>query len=70
MNTLIKLLPHHEPVVYLFIALVIYQVVVKGDSLSHDAFQYIFEALGAMLLRSTVTPISKIPKNGSEVGSK
>lgn len=62
MNNLIKLLPHHEPVAYLFITLVIYQVIFKHDTLSSDAMQYIFETLGAVLLRSTVTPISKLPK--------
>lgn len=59
LNKLKALLPHREPVVYLFLVLVGYQVLVKGESVPQEWVQYVIEAVLAGGLRQIVSPVFK-----------
>lgn len=63
-----KLSPSQEPVGYLFLVVVIIQLV-RGDSLPQEWLQYALEFVGAAVTRQVVTPNVKVPDNASDAGN-
>lgn len=66
-NLLSKIKPTREPVAYVFILVVLYQLFIKGDSLSQDGIQYILELLGAVTARQLVTPTTSVEVKDRDV---
>lgn len=59
-NWLKNLSPTHEPVTYLLIALVCYQLFVQKQSLPQDLIQYLIELVLAGGARQLVKPLAKM----------
>lgn len=63
MKILKNLNPTHEPIAYVFMLVVLYQLFVKGDPLPQEWAQYVIEFVGAVAARQTVKPTAKLKED-------
>lgn len=62
MEILKKLSPTHEPVAYLFLLLVAYQLFIQKQSIDDKWLQYVSELILAVGGRQLVKPLAKLPR--------
>lgn len=63
MDLLKKISPTHEPVVYLFLLLVAYQLFVQKQAIDEKWIQYVAELVFAFGGRQLVKPLAKLPRD-------
>ncbi len=68
MKILSNLNPTKQPVAYVFLLVVIYQLFVKGDPLPQEWLQYTLETVGAIVARQMVKPMAKIKEENNAGG--
>lgn len=68
LDLLKKISPAHEPIIYLFLLLVAYQLFIQKQPLDDKWLQYISELVLAIGGRQIVKPLTKIPREDIEVG--
>jgi len=66
LDILKKISPTHEPVVYLFLLLVAYQLFVQKQPINEEWIQYVSELVLTLGGRQLVKPLAKLPRDGSE----
>jgi len=65
MDWLKNLLPTHEPVAYLVIALVCYQLFIQKQPIDDKWLQYVIELVLGAGARQIVKPMAKIKEEGN-----
>jgi hypothetical protein len=63
MKILSNLKPTKEPIAYVFVLVVLYQLFVKGDPLPQEWVQYVIQFVGAIAARQLVKPTAKIKED-------
>lgn len=69
MNVLKNLKPTREPIAYVFVLVVLYQLFVKGDPLPQEWVQYVIEFAGTLIARQAVKPTAKLKENANVGGN-
>lgn len=60
-----KISPAHEPVVYLYLLLVAYQLFIQHQPINEEWIQYISELVLAGVGRQVVKPLAKIKEDNA-----
>jgi len=69
MKILSNLKPTKEPIAYVFVLVVLYQLFIKGDPLPQEWVQYVVEFVGAIAGRQLVKPTAKIKEEDNVGGN-